>query len=199
MSDFTVFTLRSVVVEECVGRGCKESEKSLCTDFWSHSNKGVQRHAGMKALFLCLRIFSRPACCELLSFCKDCTLFNNKRYKYNHLKKQKRRKKGISFNQYFTIQRQNHCVIQNWCTIYNFGGGLFRQLNFINCIHCAIEHLRGEQLPIVGNRSHVALSVKSTVAVIVSIHSLYQWCQQWSMLKVLECVCVTGDPGLWFP
>lgn len=95
MSDFSVFTLRSVVVEECVGRGCKEPEKSLCTDFWSHSNKAVQRHAGMKALFLCLQIFSRPACCELLSFCKDCTLFNNKRYKYNHLKKKKKKRNLI--------------------------------------------------------------------------------------------------------
>lgn len=55
-----------------------------------------------------------------------------------------------------------------------FWWGLFRRLNYINCIHCAIEHLGGEQLPIVGYRSHMALSVKSiTVVVVVSIHSLY--------------------------
>ncbi len=59
-----------------------------------------------------------------------------------------------------------------------FWWGLLRRLNYINCIHCAIEHLGGEQQPVVGYRSHMALSVKSiTVTVLcvvfVSIHSLY--------------------------
>lgn len=56
MSDLTVFTLQLTVVEECVERGCKEGEKSLCTDSSSQSNKGVQRHVGIKALCLCLQI-----------------------------------------------------------------------------------------------------------------------------------------------
>lgn len=51
-------------------------------------------------------------------------------------------------------------MIENWCTTYNFGGDLLRRLNYIKCIHCAIEHLGGEQLPVVGYRSHMALSVK---------------------------------------
>lgn len=59
-----------------------------------------------------------------------------------------------------------------------FWWDLLRRLNYIKCIHCAIEHLGGEQLPVVGYRSHMALSVKSiTVTVLcvvfVSIHSLY--------------------------
>lgn len=54
----------------------------------------------------------------------------------------------------------------------------------------------GEQQPVVGYRSHMALSVKSiTVTVLcvvfVSIHSLYYWCQQLLIVKVLECV--TGE------
>ena len=45
---------------------------------------------------------------------------------------------------------------------------MLRRLNYINCIHCAIEHLGGEQLAVVGYRSHMALSVKSiTVTCVV--------------------------------
>lgn len=66
MSDLTIFTL----VEEYAARGCKDGGKSLCTDFSSQSNKGAQRRVGIKALCLCLRICSRPACCGLFSFCK---------------------------------------------------------------------------------------------------------------------------------
>lgn len=52
--------------------------------------------------------------------------------------------------------------------------GFVQAFNYIYCIHCAIEHLGEKQLPVVGYRSHMALGVDSiTVAVAVSIHSLY--------------------------
>lgn len=145
----------------------------MCADFSSQSNKGVQRHVGIKALFLCLQIYSRPACCGLFSFCKDFTLCSiTKDRIQSFLKKNKNKSSLIQPVLHYTDTLPS-CDLELVHHI-QFWWGLFRRLNYINCIHCAIEHLGGEQLPIIGYRSHMALSVKSiTVAVVVSIHSLY--------------------------
>lgn len=74
--------------------------------------------------------------------------------------------------------------------------GFIKLFIYISCLHCAVEHLGGQQQLVVGYRSHMAMSVGCiTVTVLcvvfVSIHSFDHGCQQLLTLKVLKCV--TGE------
>jgi len=104
--------------------------------------------------------------------------------------------KAVRFNQYYTLQTQYNLVIENWCTTYNFGGVLLRRLNYIKCIHCAIEHLGEEQLPVVGYRSHMVLSVEKCCysdCVVCSV------CKHTFLIRVVSAVVDIKSVGVCEP
>ncbi len=175
MSDLTVFTLRLPVVEECVNRGCKKEERTCA--------QTSQVSLVIKASCLCLQICSMPACCGLFqfSFCKGfilCSITKDRIQSYLKKNKQKNTNKSSLIQP--VLHYTDKLLSRDLELVHHiqFLRGLLRRLNYMNCIHCAIEHLGGKQQPVVGYRSHMALSVKSiTVTVLcvvfVSIHSLY--------------------------